>query len=76
MRSVAKGLILKVRRWLIPTFGEFTVRKLVVEHSLDPLFLKGGAGGGGGGGGVNFNYLTQRGNSEKLKGGGGSMVQG
>ena len=76
MRSVAKGLILKVRRWLIPTFGEFTVRKLVVEHSLDPLFLKGGAGGGGGGEGVNFNYLPQRGDSEKLKGGGGSMVQG
>ena len=76
MRSVAKGLILKVRRWLIPTFGEFTVRKLVVEHSLDPLFLKGGAGGGGGWEGVNFNYLPQRGDSEKLKGGGGSMVQG
>ena len=76
MRSVAKGLILKVRRWLIPTFGEFTVRKLVLEHSLDPLFLKGGAGGGEGGQGVNFNYLPQRGNSEKLKGGGGSMVQG
>ena len=72
MHSVAKGLILKVRRWLIPTFGEFTVRKLVVEHSLDPLFLKGGAGGEG----VNFNYLPQRGDSEKLKGGGGSMVQG
>ena len=51
---MAKGLILKVRRWLIPTFGEFTVRKLVLEHSLDPLFLKGGAGGGGGGAGGKF----------------------
>ena len=47
---MAKELILKVRRWLIPTFGEFTVRKLVVEHSLDPLFLKGGAGERGAGG--------------------------
>ena len=36
----------------------------------------GGGGGGGGwkGRGVNFNYLTQRGESEKLKKGVGSMV--
>ena len=38
-------------------------------HSLEPPFLKGG--------GVNFDYLPQReGESEKLKKGGGSMVQG
>ena len=31
---------------------------------------------GGWGGEVNFNYLPQRGESEKLKKGGGSMLQG
>ena len=40
-------------------------------HSSEPpppFFLKGG--------GVNFNYLPRRGDSEKLKKGCGSMVQG
>ena len=40
-------------------------------HSTEPpppVFFKGG--------GVNFNYLPRRGDSEKLKKGCGSMVQG
>ena len=41
------------------------------KHSLPPPILK-----GPGGGGVIFDYLPWRGNSEKLKKGGGSMVQG
>ena len=39
-----------------------------------PLFFKGG--GGGGGVDVNFKYLPGRGEYEKLKKGGGSMVLG
>ena len=41
---------------------------MYIHSSEPPPFFKGG--------GVNFNYLPRRGDSEKLKKGCGSMVQG
>ena len=45
-------------------------QNVMVEHSSPPSFLKVGSRE------VNFDYLPWRGESEKLKKAGGSMVQG